>query len=753
MRNLTLSRWPPDYAKITAERIERNTLINQMGLQELEVLKAHYRRAPWEFIEHFGTTLDSRSIAKGKPALVPFVLWPAQRKLIQWIHERWQGSEPGTIVKSRDVGASWCVMAYIGTMMVLHANFAAGVASATEVKLDRANDPDTLLYKLREFLRSLPDALRGGFDEAKHSSYMRVWIPETGGSCTGEAGDAAGRGSRKSFYAVDESAHFPRPRAIDAALAATTDCRIDLSSVCGTANSFYERAHNPNIPRTDIRWTDDPRKSPEWYEELCRTTDPLTVRQEYDCDWVASTPGQLIKPEHVYSAFGAREKLGLEAAGSKRAALDVSDQGRDFNALAIRHGIELVHLEQWTGKASNIYASTVKAFGICDEWGVRALDFDQDGLGAGVAGDADNINGQRRAGGRPELEVVAFRGSGAVFAPEESLITGSRNKDRYVNMKAQVYEALARRLELTHRVVQAKERGEPAPPYVADDLISFGADLPEKNRLIAELTQIATQYTPAGRLQINKQPDGAASPNLADAVAMCFSPFQIGAYFSSSLGAAPANPATHQMPTHLDHVFAVVIFVGDAVAVVYVGAHNLETHAAGRSGCGCWILDWDLRELGAGADALIGEIAARAEELQRAVLPLTFRAAPVLVDDFDEGWAQMLRQRGFPAIPVGKDLPPIGERFAKAQPYVRIGGLVKHAEPAERRMVSFHGSTRNHLRELSNSTEVTESNPLALAYATAILTVYGERDVVPHPLERVAEAAAVAAGPWRGYRV
>ena len=79
MRNLTLSRWPPDYAKITAERIERNTLINQMGLQELEVLKAHYRRAPWEFIEHFGTTLDSRSIAKGKPALVPFVLWPAQR--------------------------------------------------------------------------------------------------------------------------------------------------------------------------------------------------------------------------------------------------------------------------------------------------------------------------------------------------------------------------------------------------------------------------------------------------------------------------------------------------------------------------------------------------------------------------------------------------------------------------------------------------------------------------------------------------
>ena len=79
-----------------------------------------------------------------------------------------------------------------------------------------------------------------------------------------------------------------------------------------------------------------------------------------------------------------------------------------------------------------------------------------------------------------------WRSAGLVryLAPEESLITGSRNKDRYVNMKAQVYEALARRLELTHRVVQAKERGEPAPPYVADDLISFGADLPEKNRLL-----------------------------------------------------------------------------------------------------------------------------------------------------------------------------------------------------------------------------------------------------------------------------
>jgi phage terminase large subunit len=739
-----------DYVAAFAERHDRLRRI-RLRPKELPALLEYYRTHPWDFINDFGVTIDTREIAKGNAALVPFILTPKQRELIEWMYERWRKGEPGTIVKSRDVGASYCAMALLATLCVLERDFAGGIVSATEVKLDRVNDPDTLLYKARVFLKHLPVEFAAGYIEDKHSSYLRIIIPGTNSTITGEAGEQAGRGGRKAIVIADESAHFQHPKAIDAALAATTPCRIDLSSVNGTANSFYERAHNPDIPRFDITWRDDPRRDEAWYEAKRLTTDPVILAQEYDCDFGASTEGALILSAWISSVIGAAEKLGIEAAGERRAGFDVADEGRDKCAVAVRHGVRLTYLEAWSGKGSNIHKSTQRALGICDLRGCPTLDFDSDGLGSGVRGDAVDINAKRVKAGKPAVETVPFRGSAAVYDPDGSMIEGRSNRDHFANAKAQCYWHLRDRFQLTHRVVDAVARGEPIE-YDADALISIDPELPQLNALVAELTQPRWVMTAAGKVLIDKAPDGVASPNLADAAMIAFNPFRVAAFFASARTVPPVTQrpvdATLAVP-RLDYVFAVTSFVGDAAAVVYVGVNSLDL-AQGRR---CWILDWDQRELGAAADAWIAEIAARADELQRAVMPITFRAAPVLCDDFDGGWVALLRQRGFPAVPVGDDLPPIAERFDKASPYVRIGGLVKHAEPAERRAVSFRGSTRNFLRELSSSTEVTETNALAIAYATAILTVYWGLPAMPLPVEDVEVLQAPARpGPWRGFR-
>jgi phage terminase large subunit len=724
-----------DYVAVLAERTERLKRI-RANPEKLPALREHYRRHPWIFVSDWCTTLDPREVAKGRAAVVPFIPWAKQLELIEWMYQRWRNGESGTIVKSRDVGASTCAMGLLVALCVLERNFAAGIVSATEVKLDRVGDPDTLLYKARIFLRHLPPEFNGGYVEARHSTYLRLIIPETGGTIVGETGDQAGRGGRKAIVVVDESAHLPHPRVTDAALAATSPCRIDMSSVNGIANSFYERAHNPNIARKDVTWRDDPRLGPEWYEEKRRTTDPLILAAEYDCDFSASTEGQLIPTPWINSAIGVADKLGIEVTGERRAGYDVADEGRDKCAVAIRHGIELVHLEAWPGKGGNIFKSTERAAGICERYRVATLVNDADGLGSAVRGDGEQLNAAREAAGKPALEFVPFRGSAAVYGPDESMVEGRLNRDHFQNAKAQCYWHLRGRFELTNRVVEAHERGEPID-YNAADLIAIDPGLPHLNSLVAELSQLRWVMTAAGKVLIDKQPDGTASPNLSDAVMIAFSPFRPGGYFASppaSSGEASAPRVKVQaLPRHIDLVTATLTVLEDVGAVVYLGVDS-----------GVWVLDYDIHLLDVSTELWIAGVFERLEELRELVgHPFTLIDG-LYLDDYRQGYAELLRQRGVPTQPIAKELPPAAERFGQARPYWNVGYL--SVAPTADRVVEFRGARRNFLREVLSATAPPETSALAQALATATLMSFHGRTGLPasRPAAELLEAAQPA---------
>lgn len=514
----------PDYTSILKRRaLLLRRLRSPEGKQRLPGLRAYYRDNPITFINDWGVTFDPRNVERGLPALIPFVLFEKQSEALAWILDRWRAGESGLVEKSRDMGCSVSVMALFSTMCLFHDGFVAGVGSRKEMLVDRLGDPNTLFYKARLFLEHVPREFRAGWSPTnkEHNTYMLLRFPQTSAVILGEAGENIGRGGRTSMYLDDESAFMRNQMAVEAALSQTTRCRISLSSINGSDNLFAEKRHSGRIPVFTFHWRDDPRKDQAWYDRECARLPAVVVAQEIDIDYNASKDGVLIPQAWVQAAVGAPF-----VNGGKSSALDVADEGIDKNAWTARGGTRLFALDEWTGKASDIFATSERASMHCDSNGVTVLYYDGDGLGAGVRGDMRVING-REARKNAQITVVEYRGSGAVVDPEKFAIDpdllhghkGRTNEDFFANRKSQSWWALRRRFEKTYqRVVQGRE------DVPLDECISIDPALPHLQKLCRELSQVTYCLNEQGKVKIVKAPEGTVSPNLADSVVILYAP-------------------------------------------------------------------------------------------------------------------------------------------------------------------------------------------------------------------------------------
>ena len=151
---------------------------------------------------------------------------------------------------------------------------------------------------------------------------------------------------------------------------------------------------------------------------------------------------------------------------------------------------------------------------------IDTLFYDADGLGAGVRGDSRVINDQQREKGLPEVNVESFRGSSGVWEPESEMVENRLNKDFFANLKAQSWWYLRLRFQETYRALNGRE-------YDPDMLISLSsADLDSRELalLTTELSQPTYKKNGTGKILVDKQPDGTASPNRADSVMICYNP-------------------------------------------------------------------------------------------------------------------------------------------------------------------------------------------------------------------------------------
>lgn len=506
----------------------------------LAAFRTHYKDNLADFINDWGVTFDPRNIERGLPAIMPFVLFPKQRELIETIVAQWRAGKPMLIEKSRDVGASWIMIAVGVGLCVFNDGMVVGYGSRKEEYVDKLDSPKSLFYKARVFIKHLPPEFRGGWNEKRNGSHMRLTFPATGAAMTGEAGDNIGRGDRTGVYFVDESAHLERPQLVEASLSATTNCRIDASSVAGMDNPFAVKRHAGKIKVFILDWRDDPRKDQQWYEDQCELLDPITVAQEIDRNYSASVEGIVIPNAWVQAAVDADEKLGITPSGKKLGALDVADEGVDLNAYAGRYGISLRRLCEWSGKGDDIFATVARAFQETEGNESSSFYFDNDGLGAGVRGDARVLNEARAVDKLPRIEAIPFRGSGAVVDPDRPIPLATdhapdsqarTNADYFANAKAQGWWNLRVRFQRTFRAVTTGAK------YNPDELISLSSkdlDAAALAKLTVELSRPTYSLNGAGKILINKAPEGSRSPNLADAVMIVYAPQpKRGGFFSN----------------------------------------------------------------------------------------------------------------------------------------------------------------------------------------------------------------------------
>jgi hypothetical protein len=534
----------PDYAMVFNARLAALDRLREHP-EKFEALKAWYRVHPADFINDWGVTFDPRNADIGLPTLIPFVLFPRQREWIDYVMRKWRDREPGLVEKSRDMGVSWLAMSLSCTLCLFNDGIAIGFGSRKSEYVDKIGTLKPLLPKGRMFMQNLPAEFRGGWTEWRDAPYMRLSFPETGSFIGGESGTDIGRGDRTSLFLVDEAAHLEQPELVDAALSQTTNCRIDMSSVKGMNNPFARKRHEGKIEVFIFDYHDDPRKDAAWYAKQCEELDPIVVAQEIDRDYQASVTGIVIPAAWVRAAIDAREKLGIGVTGAEGMALDVADEGGDKNAVCRVRGFEVLETEEWSGKGSDIFATVQRAFEICDEHGYTEFDYDADGLGAGVRGDARVINEARAAVQVRQIGAHGYRGSEGVFDPE-GIVDGTigsggdkgrTNQDFFGNRKAQSWWSIRKRFQKTFRWVQALEEsrksGTPldrSKTCSPDEIISISSKCPHHLKLAAEFSQPTYAINGVGKVLINKSPPGMKSPNRADAVVIKYAPKEGAAF-------------------------------------------------------------------------------------------------------------------------------------------------------------------------------------------------------------------------------
>lgn len=523
------TRLPEVVAEMT-RRYYYKAVIEQSDLSiQAEIYKC--RNDPAHWFNHWVWTYDPRGMPFGLPANIPFVLRPKQVELVDWLIERESTQTHGLIEKSRDEGMSYVVLGFYLHRWLFVEGFAGGVGSRKEELVDKKGDPKTLLHKFRDMFSKMPDWMKPkGFVEKVHDNYMRIINPDNGATVTGEAGDNIGRGGRTTMYFLDEWAFVERQEAVDAAISQNTNVHIKGSTPNGIGDRFHQDRFSgryavftmPWRANTDKNWQVELRGKMiyPWYEKQLATLDEVVLAQEVDINYAASVEGVLIPSTWVQAAIDAHKKLNIEPTGDRIAGLDVADEGKDKNSIADRHGVVLKYLDTWSGKGDDIFGTTQKAMDHCQDRGINTMFYDADGLGAGVRGDARVINEKNLETGQREIIVEPFRGSGAVHDPEGEIVEKRQNKDFFANLKAQSWWWLRLRFQETFRALEGRDYD---PEFIIS-LSSEDIDPKELALLTTELSQPTYTKNGSGKILVNKQPDGASSPNRADSVMICFNP-------------------------------------------------------------------------------------------------------------------------------------------------------------------------------------------------------------------------------------
>jgi len=284
------------------KRIKRIKQINanpHIKEAELEMCK----RFPTHFINQWCLTFDPRTM----PKHFPFELYKFQGGLISWIEQCYNNKTNGLIEKSRDVGATWCVVAWSVHKWLFEPGFHCLFGSRKE-KLVDDKTINSIFGKIRYIIYHLPTFLRPSIKpETNTDAYMRVINPLNDNQIVGESANINfGRGGRSTICFLDEFAHVEHSEVIWAAISENSDCIIPLSTPNGKGNEFARLRHETPIKVKSIHWKEHPNKDDKWYNKKKLELKDWQIAQELDLSYERSQKGR------VYQRFDRKYHVPKE---------------------------------------------------------------------------------------------------------------------------------------------------------------------------------------------------------------------------------------------------------------------------------------------------------------------------------------------------------------------------------------------------------------------------------------------------------
>lgn len=462
-----------------------------------------------DFMVDWCWTYDPRNANIGLPPSIPWIPWMRQVEFIEWFYNLYLNQKSGIIEKSRDQGATWlfCLITLQEWRWV--EGFAGGIGSNKLDNVDKRDNPDCIFEKMRTLLRYLPKFwFPKEWDPRKHDKIANLINPENGANVSGQGGQDIGRGGRRSFYFVDESASLEFPKAVDASLSQNTNCQFDLSTPKGM-NHFGQKRHSGRVPIFTFSWRDDPRKDKQWYDKEVERLDPVVVAQEIDIDYYASVDGLFIEPKWVRAAIDFK----LPANGVRSAGLDVAAGGANNSSLCLRSG-PVARVLTWN--IENGVDLVHHSFGVCNEHESDYLNYDVIGVGHAVYSVAE------RTDFPISFAHYAIRANDAPSDRRYPEFKNRTGKEIFFNSRAELWYNVAMRFKKTYDHKTYKKK------YPPEEMISIEND----GNLVAQLSAPMKFTTDAGKIKCESKEQmlkrGIKSPDEADALVLAFAPQDAG---------------------------------------------------------------------------------------------------------------------------------------------------------------------------------------------------------------------------------
>lgn len=275
---------------------------------------------PLFFINAFLFTFNPRKPVKD----LCFMTWEFQDGFIYDVIDAIRSDKPHDlhIDKSRDMGASWCILAIFLWLWLFHPNSLLLLVSRSEDLVDMSGNPDCLFWKIDYMISWLPEWMI-----PKHTRTKLVLQNHKNGSViNGESTNQnIGRGGRRLAIFCDEFPAVEPPHALRtlSATADTAPCRLFVGTPCGMGHPFATMKFSNKVKQISLHWTLHPEKRrglyrmkdgqleiidktyvfpPDyvfressgklrsvWYDHECdRRTTSQEIAQEIDIDYLSS---------------------------------------------------------------------------------------------------------------------------------------------------------------------------------------------------------------------------------------------------------------------------------------------------------------------------------------------------------------------------------------------------------------------------------------------------------------------------------